>query len=514
MTLPFKDVSIVAYNGNKVEVSVMLLNFALPHLNVEVENERILLEKEYSTESLAKLVNNLFCEGEIFTDSLQEQQNLIDLCHLLNLNVSYRVHQVVNDDEDHHCDSIHAEGLDDIGSPKKVKSKRQFTSALSTVDLTCDICDRVFTAMYKLKIHKLIHSSSPPFVCSQCGRGFNNKYKMRSHEKKHASDSKEPFRLIAHSGLDLKGLTCEKCHALFDTKKSLKDHIEAAHPLFHASTHSCHLCHKVFKGLKGLKNHTANVDCQRKVVSGDKSKPRKQDNLLKCLKCPVLCATRKSLKIHTRTAHWKELGEEAALPFRCLPCDKGFLKQSYFEEHQNRFHSVVKPFACMYCPKRCATKQDRDRHLSSHLGKASFHCAFCVRSFVHRASLTRHQRIHLGERPYHCQVCGKNFGLLSVLRKHQKFHEKKGDRTQIVTAPKGQRGAQTYTYIAYAEIPPIKNQTQFMGEYQTEQQIYQVMEINNQEETESIAMDILGLLGDEQQEVEKPLEETLHKIQF
>ena len=336
---------------------------------------------------------------------------------------------------------------------------------------------------------------------------------MRGHEKKHYSTGnlKEPFRLaVAQSGLDIKGLTCEKCGALFDTKKSLKDHIEAAHPLFHASTHSCQICHKIFKGLKGLKNHTANVDCRRKILSADKSKTRKQDNSFKCLKCPVICSSKKSLKIHTRTSHFEEVGE--ALPFRCLPCDKGFLKQSYYEEHQNRFHSVVKPFACMYCPKRCATKQDLDRHLSSHLGKASFNCAFCARNFVHRASLTRHQRAHLGQRPYNCQVCGKNFGLLSVLQKHQKYHEKKGDRTQIVTAPKGQRGTNKFTYIAFAEIPPVKDQNQFMSEYQTEQQIYQVMEMNNQEETESIAMDILGLLGDEQQVVEKPLEETLHNV--
>ena len=209
-----------------------------------------------------------------------------------------------------------------------------------------------------------------------------------------------------------------------------------------------------------------------------------------------------------RTSHWEE--QYGELPFRCLPCDKGFLKQSYFEEHQNRFHSSVKPFACMYCPKRCATKQDLDRHLGSHRGELVFQCAFCSRRFVHRSSLTRHQRGHLGERPYHCQLCNKGFGLLSVLRKHHKYHEKKGDKTQIVTAPKGQRG--TLSYIAEIPPPPVKDQ--FISDYQSEQPIYQVMEMDNQEETESIAMDILGLLGDEQEQVEKPMQETLNKIQF
>ena len=40
------------------------------------------------------------------------------------------------------------------------------------------------------------------------------------------------------------------------------------------------------------------------------------------------------------------------------------------------------------------------------------------------------------------------------------------------------------------------------------------MEMNNQEETESIANDILGLLGDQQTGGGKAMEETIHKVQF
>ena len=152
----------------------------------------------------------------------------------------------------------------------------------------------------------------------------------------------------------------------------------------------------------------------------------------------------------------------------------------------------------------------------SHRGEALYHCGFCSKSFVHRASLTRHQRGHLGERPYHCQVCSKGFGLLSVLQKHQKFHEKKGDRTEIITAPKGQRGNCQYSRIVFAsdvQGEAMKNHP-FSVEYQAEQQIYQVMEMNNQEETESIANDILGLLGDQQTAGAKAMEETIHKVQF
>ena len=93
------------------------------------------------------------------------------------------------------------------------------------------------------------------------------------------------------------------------------------------------------------------------------------------------------LKVHVKTLHLVD-GEDT-LPFHCDICDKSFLKNSYFEEHQNRFHADIKPFPCMYCPKRCATKQDLDRHLTSHRGESIYQCAFCSRGFVHRASLTR-----------------------------------------------------------------------------------------------------------------------------
>ena len=76
---------------------------------------------------------------------------------------------------------------DQIKPKPKVVKRRVFTVNLTNEDLTCSVCNRTFSAMYKLRIHKLIHSKTPPFVCSHCGRGFNNKYKMRGHERRHCS---------------------------------------------------------------------------------------------------------------------------------------------------------------------------------------------------------------------------------------------------------------------------------------------------------------------------------------
>ena len=65
--------------------------------------------------------------------------------------------------------------------PPVVRKKRLLMANLDPRELTCDICQKSFSKLYKLKIHKLIHSSSFPFLCTYCSKGFNNKYKMHAH---------------------------------------------------------------------------------------------------------------------------------------------------------------------------------------------------------------------------------------------------------------------------------------------------------------------------------------------
>ena len=113
----------------------------------------------------------------------------------------------------------------------------------------------------------------------------------------------------------------------------------------------------------------------------------------------------------------------------------------------------------MYCPKRCATKQDLDRHLRSHSGEANLVCQICNRTFVHRKTYTNHVRKHLGIKPYHCNLCNKNFGALNTLKKHQSSHQRKGDNTRIVTARRGNRDGPAISFIEiYEEAVPVREE--------------------------------------------------------
>lgn len=155
------------------------------------------------------------------------------------------------------------------------KGKRVLMSDLDRSQLTCDVCGKEFQVMYKLKLHKLIHSSSPPFVCSLCGKGFNNKYKMRVHEKNHANGVNASSKAgvakdAAENNDDIDPVTnrkagsntCKFCSAPeFKTKSALNAHLAAAHPNFRRFL--CSMCGKGFKGQKGLGKYTIQVPVHR-----------------------------------------------------------------------------------------------------------------------------------------------------------------------------------------------------------------------------------------------------------
>merc|ERR1719391_143191 len=110
----------------------------------------------------------------------------------------------------------------------------------------------------------------------------------------------------------------------------------------------------------------------------------------------------------------------------------------------------------MYCTKRCATKQDLDRHLASHRGEAKLTCQLCFKTFVHRSTYTLHVRKHLGQKPYACRPCNKNYSQFKSLQQHQRRHEKKGDNTVLVVPAKGSRGSHSYIDVRSEPTMPAE----------------------------------------------------------
>ena len=186
------------------------------------------------------------------------------------------------------------------------KSKRVLMADLDRSQLTCGVCGKEFQVMYKLKLHQLIHSSSPPYVCHVCGKGFNNKYKMRVHEKNHgnAANASGKAGLEKNAAEDndenlpvapkrkAESNSCKFCSAPgFKTKAALNAHLGAAHPNFRRFL--CSMCGKGFKGQKGLDHHT-NFVCGRGAGSGsEKAYP--------CTECPAKFGSPRDVRRHMAT---------------------------------------------------------------------------------------------------------------------------------------------------------------------------------------------------------------------
>jgi hypothetical protein len=56
---------------------------------------------------------------------------------------------------------------------------------------TCDVCDRPFANIGRLKRHKMTHTGERPFACDVCGRTFALQYNLNVHKKIHSETKKE-----------------------------------------------------------------------------------------------------------------------------------------------------------------------------------------------------------------------------------------------------------------------------------------------------------------------------------
>ena len=209
------DVEIML-NRTSSRINSLVLSCAIPWLKEAMKERKeddslkiILALEGISSDALDKLIN-LMHTGIVYESNNDIKTQVTKLCYCLGMSI--KEEEPFNEDfevinkttnlkhttkiEDEKDDCMETEDIEDSDessvklttTAKKKKLKRIFSANLSVDDLTCNVCQRSFSAMYKLRIHSLIHSATPPFVCSFCGRGFNNKYKMRGHEKRHCGN--------------------------------------------------------------------------------------------------------------------------------------------------------------------------------------------------------------------------------------------------------------------------------------------------------------------------------------
>ncbi|XP_040003673.1 zinc finger protein 142 isoform X4 [Xiphias gladius] len=231
----------------------------------------------------------------------------------------------------------------------------------------CDMCDKTFGAVSKLRQHKMrIHDKQPTHFCSLCDfSGFTLDDVRRHNLRCHTGE-------LEHA--------CTHCEAHFSSEIALRNHCKRVHQL--QVCFSCKQCDYTCSSKEKLKTH-------------QQSKHRQ----IKCTTCQESFETKESLEIHQRThlAHQCQL-----CPFATKT--RQLLAQHLLNEHEEG-SLEDKPLKCSICQFACRHQLVLEQHLRSHGGKRLYKCTDCEYSTRNKQKITWHIRIHTGEKPYSCEQC-------------------------------------------------------------------------------------------------------------
>lgn len=248
---------------------------------------------------------------------------------------------------------------------------------------SCDVCDKTFGAVTKLRQHKMrIHDKQPTHFCSLCDFSGYTLDDVRRHN------------LRCHTG-ELHH-ACTHCDAQFSSEVALRNHCKRVHQL--QVCFSCKQCDYTCGSEVTLKSHQDSKHSQ-----------------VKCNTCQESFKTKESLDIHQRIhlAHQCQL-----CPFASKT--RQLLAQHLLSEHEEG-SPEDKPLRCSSCPFACQHQLVLEQHLRSHGGKRLYKCTDCEYSTRNKQKITWHIRIHTGEKPYSCEQCSYTCTDPSRLKVSSKF---------------------------------------------------------------------------------------------
>ena len=89
-------------------------------------------------------------------------------------------------------------------------------------NLSCEVCGKVFTKSYNLKVHMSKHTGSRNFACALCGKDFVAKRTLIQHTERNHPEFLSQFEVE-------KNRPCDKCEKSFATRTDLWEHLIQVH---------------------------------------------------------------------------------------------------------------------------------------------------------------------------------------------------------------------------------------------------------------------------------------------
>ncbi|XP_067108150.1 zinc finger protein PLAG1 [Osmerus mordax] len=222
--------------------------------------------------------------------------------------------------------------------PEKVRlavatGKRKRAEGKPRKNFSCQLCEKAFNSVEKLKVHSYSHTGERPYQCSHqdCTKAFVSKYKLLRHMATHSPE---------------KTHKCTYCEKMFHRKDHLKNHLHTHDP--NKEAFSCQECGKSYNTKLGFKRHLA----LHAANSGD----------LTCQVCLQLFASTGVLLEHLKTHAGKSSGGTKEKKHRCEHCERRFYTRKDVRRHMV-VHTGRKDFLCQYCAQRFGRKDHLTRHV-------------------------------------------------------------------------------------------------------------------------------------------------------
>nr|XP_042902726.1 gastrula zinc finger protein XlCGF52.1-like [Parasteatoda tepidariorum] len=196
--------------------------------------------------------------------------------------------------------------------------------------------------------------------------------------------------------IDVKGVACDMCQALFTSVDAMERHRKKHPNQGPDRRHRCPHCVYSTNYSHHLRGHLATHTGERRHGCPHCHKTfTLEENL------------RRHLKVHS--------GER---PFSCGECGRDFNRKEHFERHKRR-HSGIRPYRCSTCGRDFTELPILLKHIRIHTLQRPYKCSNCQYRATTSSSLNSHViHKHTKQFPHKCHLCERGFLVPSLLKQH------------------------------------------------------------------------------------------------